>query len=121
MKLLTLFFILNALFLLLHEIESAFEKEWEIFKLPGNITGFLLMHIPVILLLFYGVLEVEKSSKIGGVIGIIAGIGGTIPFIVHKLLIRKKGRFNRLFSDIVIFSNIPCGIITAILSLRLAA
>jgi len=28
--------------LLLHEIESGYEKEWEILTLPGKITGFLL-------------------------------------------------------------------------------
>ena len=49
---LIVFYILNATLLLLHEIESAYEKEWEILKLPGKITGFLLMHIPIILFLF---------------------------------------------------------------------
>ena len=52
MKILTLLYILNATLLLLHEIESAYEKEWEILNLPGRITGFLLLHIPIILILF---------------------------------------------------------------------
>jgi len=34
------FYILNVTLLLLHEIESGYEKEWEILKLPGKITGF---------------------------------------------------------------------------------
>ena len=41
MKAITLLYIVNATLLLLHEIESAYEKEWEILKLPGKITGFL--------------------------------------------------------------------------------
>ena len=41
-------YILNATILLLHEIESGYEKEWEILKLPGKITGFVLLHIPVL-------------------------------------------------------------------------
>ena len=45
-------------------IESAYEKEWEILKLPGKITGFLLLHIPIIFLLFYGLIEIEKNSTI---------------------------------------------------------
>ena len=39
MKILTLIYIINASLLLLHEIESAYVKEWEILKLPGKITG----------------------------------------------------------------------------------
>jgi hypothetical protein len=35
-------YILNSTLLLIHEIESACEKEWEILKLPGKISGFLI-------------------------------------------------------------------------------
>lgn len=65
MKAVTLVYVVNATLLLLHEIESAYEKEWEILKLPGKITGFLLLHIPIIMILFYSVIEIEKSSTIG--------------------------------------------------------
>jgi len=60
----TVIYILNATLLLLHEIESAYEKEWEILKLPGKITGFLLMQIPIMFIIFYGLLELEKNSTI---------------------------------------------------------
>ncbi len=89
-------YIINATLLLLHEIESAYEKEWEILKLPGKITGFLLLHIPIIILIFYGLIEIEKNSKIGLIYSIITGIGGVIPFIVHKIIVRKKNHFNLL-------------------------
>jgi hypothetical protein len=52
MTTLTVFYVINASLLLLHEIESAYVKEWEILKLPGKITGFLLLHIPILLLFF---------------------------------------------------------------------
>ncbi len=78
MKTITMLYILNATLLLLHEIESAYEKEWEILKLPGKITGFLLLHIPIIILIFYGLIEIDKNSTIGALFGIVAGIGGVI-------------------------------------------
>lgn len=53
MRLITVLYIINATLLLLHEIESGFEKEWEILKLLGKITVFLIMHIPIIFFLFY--------------------------------------------------------------------
>ena len=76
---LTSIYILNATLLLLHEIESSYEKEWEILKLPGRITGFLIMHMPIILLFFYGVIEIEKGSMTGLIIGVITGISGLLP------------------------------------------
>ena len=119
MNTVTILFALNALLLLLHEIESAYEKEWGILKLPGGITGFLLMHIPIILLLFWGLLEIEKGSTAGAVLGIIFGIGGVIPFLVHELLVKKPDRFNLLISKLIIYSNIVTGIVTAVLSISL--
>ncbi len=106
-----MFYILNSTLLLLHEIESGYEKEWEILKLPGKITGFLLLHIPIILIIFYGLLEIDKLSTIGLILGMILGVGGICPFLVHKVLVRRKGQFNLLISNVVIYSNAVCGVI----------
>jgi hypothetical protein len=121
MKLLTTFYILNATLLLLHEIESAYEKEWEILKIPGRITFFLILHIPIILILFYGLLEIAKLSLIGLWLGVITGIGGMIPFFVHKIFVKRKERFNSPISNIIIYLNIITGIVTIILSAGLLA
>ena len=111
-------YISNAVLLLLHEIESAYEKEWEILKLPGALTGFLLLQIPIIFLMFYGLLELERKTNMGLVFCMIFGIGGVIPFMVHKILVRKKDRFNRSFSNVIIYSNIASGIVLAFLALQ---
>lgn len=121
MKTLTLFYILNGMLLLLHEIESAYEKEWEILKLPGKITGFIILHIPIILVIFYGLLEIDKQTKVGLIIGIITGIGGLIPFVVHKIAVRTKENFDKLISNILIFSNIITGMAVIVLSVYFIA
>lgn len=46
----------------------------------------------------------------GSVIGIIAGIGGIMPFLVHKLLVKRKEHFNAPLSNIIIFLNGLTGI-----------
>ncbi|MEW6187099.1 MAG: DUF6713 family protein [Thermodesulfobacteriota bacterium] len=114
----TFFYILNATMLLLHEMESAYEKEWEILKLPGHISGFLLLHVPILLLLLYGAVEMEKQSQIGMVLGIISGIGGLIPFLAHKILVKRKDQFNLVLSNIIIYGNILTGIAVLVLSIR---
>lgn len=116
MKMITLIYIMNNTLLLLHEIESAYEKEWEILKLPGEITGFILMHVPIILFFFYGLLEIERGTKAGLVIGLICGLGGIIPVVVHKLFVRRSDRFNRLVSDVLIYTNCVIGAALAVLA-----
>lgn len=115
---LTSIYILNATLLLLHEIESSYEKEWEILKLPGKISGFLIMHVPIILILFYGAIELEKVSTAGLTIGIITGIGGVIPFLVHKIFINRAEHFKLLISNIIIYLNIITGLVLLFLILQ---
>ena len=118
MKTITMLYIIKSTLLLLHEIESAYEKEWEILKLPGKITGFLLLHIPIIILIFYGLIEIDKNSTIGLIFGIVTGIGGVIPFIVHKIIVIKTDHFNLLISNVIIYSNILSGVSLLFLSTR---
>ena len=84
MKLITMIYILNSTLLILHEIESAYEKEWEILKLPGKITGFMLLHIPIVLLIFYGLIEIEKISAIISFIHALLITVGGIDGIINK-------------------------------------
>jgi hypothetical protein len=121
MKAITLLYIANATLLLLHEIESAYEKEWEILRLPGAITGFLLLHVPIIILLFYGLLEIERNSAVGLILGIALGIGGVIPFIVHKIIFKTPHQFNLFISNAIIYLNIMSGIGLVFLSARFFA
>lgn len=111
-----LLYVLNAILLLLHEIESAYEKEWEILNIPVAITGFLIVHVPIIFLIFYGLLEVERKSNLGLIFCMIFGISGIIPFIVHKIIVKKKNHFNLVISNIVIYLNIVSGVALLILS-----
>lgn len=115
MKLLSLVYIINATLLILHEIEAAYEKEWEIFNLPGKITGFIIMHIPILLVLFYGLVEIERQTILGLITGLITGIGGLLPFVVHKIIVKREGHFNKLISNILIYLNIVTGVGTIIL------
>jgi len=119
MNALTLVYIINATLLLLHEIESAYVKEWEILKLPGKITGFLLLHIPILLLFLWGAIEIGKKTTTGSIIALIAGVGGLVPFLVHKLLVKKKGYFDSTISNIIIYLNILAGIATVVIAILL--
>ena len=111
---LVFFYVLNVTLLLLHEIESSFEKEWEILKLPGKITGFLLLHIPIIFVFFYGLYCIIQYPQIRGIISITIGVAGFIPIIVHKIIVNKKDKFNKIISNIILFGNNITGIVLII-------
>jgi len=119
MKILALVYIINATLLLLHEIESAYVKEWEILKIPGHITGFLLLHIPIIMILFWGAIEIAKQTSFGTIVALIAGVGGLIPYIIHKVIAKKQGYFELKISNSIIYLNAWTGIITTILAVGL--
>jgi hypothetical protein len=114
---LVFFYILNVTLLILHEIESSYEEEWEILKLPGKITGFIFFHIPILFLFFYGLYCIIQYLQMKTIISIIMGIAGFIPFLVHEIFFNKKGYFNKLISNVVIYGNIISGIMLIIIGI----
>ena len=118
MKLISFIYIANSSILLLHEIGSAYWKEWKILKLQGEITGFIIIHIPLVILMFTGLLFVEEENAIGAIFGIITGIGGLIPFFVYKLIAKTGTGSNLLISEILIYSNIVTGLLLTCLSFK---
>jgi hypothetical protein len=74
------------------------------------------MHIPILLLLFYGAVEIDKGSTIGLIVGIITGFSGLIPFIVHKLIVKRDEHFNLIISNFIIYFNILTGIVLLIMT-----
>lgn len=109
-------FILNNTLLLIHEIESGYEEEWKIFNLPFGLTGFLIIHIPFIIPMFYGAIWIYQNSYLGQISGIIWGVIGIVPIFIHKLFFKRKNKFNRLSSNIIFILNFICGVTLLVLS-----
>jgi hypothetical protein len=111
------FYILNATLLILHEIESGYEKEWEILKLPVKLTGFILLHIPLLFLCFYGLYFIIQYPQSSAIISILAGSVGLLPFLVHKIIKNEKEHFNKTISNALIYGNLVTGIILIVTGL----
>jgi len=82
-------YILNSTLLIVHEIDSAYWKEWELFRLPGEIAGFLAIHLPLVGLIMYGLIEVFLRSSIGYYINGVVALGGVFAFSIHTYFIRQ--------------------------------
>ena len=82
-------YMVNAVLLITHEIDSAYWKEWRLFKLRGGSTGFMLLHLPLVFLILWGLVLVFQHS--GLVFSLILSLCGIFAFTIHTIFI-KKGR-----------------------------
>lgn len=92
-------YIINAALLINHEIDSAYWKEWELFKLPGGIGGFLIIHFPLIFLVLIGLVEVYKNTVPGFIFSLMLSVGGIAAFVIHTVfLIKGREEFKKPIS-----------------------
>ena len=89
MDLRTFVYLLNSVLLIVHEIDSAYWEEWVLFRLPGGLNSFLILHIPLIGILMIGLLEVSSETWIGSIIYVIVALGGVFAFSIHTYFLRK--------------------------------
>jgi hypothetical protein len=110
----------NAVFLINHEMDSVYWKEWELFKLPGGITGFLLIHFPMLFFILYGLALVHEHSPAGLIFSLILCLGGIFAFTIHAYFI-KKGRdeFKKPVSQFILFATLLVSVVQMVVTLYL--
>ncbi|MCP5103987.1 MAG: hypothetical protein GY950_11440 [bacterium] len=113
-------YLVNAVLLINHEIDSAYWKEWELFKLPGGITGFLIIHFPLLFLLLYGLLEVYKQSNTGLIYSLVLSSIGIFAFCIHMFFIKiGKDQFKTPISIFILAATLVVSIAQGILTIIL--
>jgi hypothetical protein len=112
-------YVLNAALLIVHEMDSVRWREWELFGLPGGVEGFLLVHVPLLLPILYGIAAIGDSLRLGLVISLALSLGGLLAFGLHTYLIRKGGReFTTPVSQAILWSILVMSLIQASLTVR---
>jgi len=113
-------YMVNAILLIDHEIDSAYWKEWELFKMPGGITGFLVIHFPLLFLVLYGLILVYQQSAAGLIFSLILCFGGLFAFFIHMFFI-KKGReeFNVPISIFILVGTLMVSLVQAVVTIYL--
>jgi chromate transport protein ChrA len=84
-------YLANAVLLITHEIDSAYWQEWKMFGIPGGVNGFLILHLPLVFLVLYGLVLVFQQAFSGLIFSLLLSFAGIFAFIVHTLFI-KLGR-----------------------------
>lgn len=118
MDLLIWAYIISATILMVHEIDSGYWKEWELFKLPGGQSFFMIIHIPLVALILYGLIEVYQKTTAGTVFSIILASAGIIGFCLHTyFLLKGKKQFDVLVSKVLIIAMLISSLTLLFMSL----
>jgi hypothetical protein len=110
-------YITNLTLLILHEMDSTYWKERNLFHLPGGQPGFLLMHLPLWPLAIYGAVQVWLSTSAGTIYAVVVSLAGLIGFCLHTYFLRTgHPEFNTPISKVIIggmlvFSLLQLGVI----------
>ena len=113
-------YLINAILLISHEIDSAYWKEWELFNLPGGIGGFLLLHFPLLFLILYGLVCLDRQTGFGWVASLILSAGGIFAFCIHMIFIRKgRHEFDTPISRLILSLTLLVSIVQATLTIYL--
>jgi len=105
-------YLITASLLIVHEIDSAYWQEWKLFKLPGGLGTFLVLHIPLVALILWGQLMVYTATWSGRVLALLLACCGLFAFVFHSIHLRRgKQEFRHPVSKLVLwlllFSSTP--------------
>ena len=113
-------YLANSVLLIVHEIDSAYWKEWNLFGLPGGITGFLILHLPLVFLVLFGLILVFQQTFSGLIFSLILSIGGMFAFTIHGVFIKKgRNEFDVPVSLFLLISTLIISLIQASMTICL--
>lgn len=96
-------YLINTVLLILHEMDSTYWKEWELFRLPGGITGFLLLHFPLYIIGLYGLVLVWQGHAAGLFLSLVIAAAGIFAFSIHTYFLHQgRNEFNTSISKLVL-------------------
>lgn len=115
-------YFINLIFVINHEMDSAYWHEWKLFKIPGDITFFLIIHFPLWFVALYGLLEVYQQTFTGLIISLFMGIVGVAAFFIHGYFLKKgHEEFKTPISLFILISAFVLSLVQLIISVNLLA
>lgn len=113
----------TAVLIIVHEIDSAFWREWELFRLPGGAPFFMLIHLPLVALILIGLLWLDRGYRWGLIVSLIVSGGGLFAFTIHTILLRRgHPQFDHPVSKAILWAclatSLPQGVMSVILLTR---
>jgi hypothetical protein len=116
---LTWVYLVVATLVIVHEIDSAYWKEWELLRLPGGSEGFLFVHVPIVALLLVGLLHVHAHTLVGYCLALLLAASGLCAFGIHLYFLRKgRPEFKTTASILILGLLLPLSAALALFTIR---
>jgi hypothetical protein len=114
-------YIANALVLVLHQIDSAYQREWYLFSSfsgkrmkpsaatdEKQIKGYLLFNVVAALVVLYGLSEASKLTSMGIIFSGLLGLIGLATFGIHSMFwSRGEKDFTSFPSKLILWIILP--------------
>jgi hypothetical protein len=105
MKILNLFYITNATLLVAHELDSAAQSEWLLFGLPGGSDFFVILHIPLLLVVLWGLYLLALKKRAALYFSVFLALAGICAFGIHLGFILAGTReFTGIVSQSILYT-----------------
>jgi hypothetical protein len=113
-------YLINATLLITHEIDSAYWREWEMFRLPGGVNAFLVIHLPLVLIVLVGLVLVALQHYSGLIFSLALGLAGVAAFVIHMGFMAKGRReFRSLISLFILVTTLVASLVQGGLAVRM--
>ena len=92
------------------------------FRLPGGLGGFLLIHIPLMFAVLWGVAELRAGTAAGVAMSLLLGCGGIFAFCIHMFFIaRGREEFRAPVSIAILIGTLVLSLAQLTLTMLLLA
>ena len=119
-KILFWLYLINAILLIDHEIDSAYWQEWNLFSLPGGIRFFLIIHIPILFFVLYGLVLIREQHFIGLIFSLLLAVSGLFAFMIHTYFIKRgHPEFKTIISQLILISVSIVSVIQLLITIKL--
>lgn len=76
-------YMLDLVLFVVHEIDSAYWQEWKLFGLPGGVGLFVLLHVPLLYALVWGLIPLRAGRRAGYVLALLLAAIGFAAMLIH--------------------------------------
>ena len=105
-------FLATAVLLAVHEVDSGYWREWDLFQIPGGAGLFVLMHVGIFFLLFWGYGQVLTGTRAGIWMSFAVACGALVAGLVHgTFLLLGRPEFRSSVSIGVLLAVTASGVV----------
>ena len=92
----------------------------DLFRLPGGISGFLLLHFPLLFVVLYGLVLVSQQTLAGLILSLLLCFGGLFAFGIHTYFLRRgRDEFKAPVSQFILAATFILSLVQAVATVYL--